>query len=145
LHFHGPRKSNNPSITLVQKTRQASPRTRLFANTDGNIASVRRLHTAATWAPWFDEFETDFESAATEARNALANERDLLDERDSKEVREKAVVLSGHPSFNSGRPSFEKRLFLADQLFPKLDDQKLQKITSRAEKLDWLQKSGFKP
>ena len=103
------------------------------------------LHNSGVWPLWRDEFDSELQSAEEEAREALSDELNRINERDSKEICKKAVILSDHPAFNFGRPSFEKRLFLAGQFFQKLASQELQAITNHAEKLDWLNKSGFKP
>jgi hypothetical protein len=57
---------------------------------------------------------------------------------ESTRVRE----LAAHPAFNMGRPSFEKRLFLAGELFPDQDDRSLSQITTDAQNLDWAAKGG---
>jgi hypothetical protein len=64
---------------------------------------------------------------------------------DSEEIRQKAEVLAMHPAFNAGRTSFDKRVFLAENLFPNLDPATLHRITKRAENLEWLTKTRFVP
>jgi hypothetical protein len=41
-----------------------------------------------------------------------------------------------------GRPSLEKRLFLAGELFPDQDDRSLSQITTDAQNIDWAAKGG---
>ncbi|MEY2394093.1 MAG: hypothetical protein QOF94_438 [Acidobacteriaceae bacterium] len=103
------------------------------------------LNRSIAHPAWREEFATELERIEEDARNTLADERHTLSNRDSAEVREKAAVLANHASFNAGRTSFEKRAFLAEKLFPGLDPGQLHAITQRAENLDWLNKSGFKP
>jgi hypothetical protein len=102
------------------------------------------LHICVSQPAWRNELDSDLESFEEEVRVALIAERNLLDKHDSKEVREKATLLAAHPSFNAGRTSFEKRAFLAENLFPDIEPQKVQDVTRRAEALDWLNKTGFK-
>lgn len=101
--------------------------------------------TSMSRPTWRDEFWAEVESLEEGARNALDEERSEFRRRDSADVREKVAILVNHASFNAGRTSFDKRVFLAEQLFPDLDPDQLQAITRRAENLDWLNKSGFKP
>jgi hypothetical protein len=108
------------------------------------VAKLSVLHICASQPAWRDEFDSDLESLEEAARVALLADQNLLNEQDSKEVREKATLLAVHPSFNAGRTSFEKRAFLAENLFPDLEPQKVQDVTRRAEALDWLKKTGFK-
>jgi hypothetical protein len=102
------------------------------------------LHICVSQPEWRDEFGADLESLEEELRVALSAESDSLNAHEIKEVKEKATLLAAHPSFSAGRTSFEKRVFLAENLFPGLDPQKLQEVTRRAESLDWLGKTGFK-
>lgn len=53
-------------------------------------------------------------------------------------------LVEGHPSFSAGRTSFEKRVFLAEHLFPEVDPENLNAIVRRAENIDWLTESEFK-
>jgi hypothetical protein len=101
--------------------------------------------TSTSRPTWCDEFQAEVESFEEEARNALDEERSEFHKRDSAEVCEKAAILVNHPLFGAGRTSFEKRVFLAEQLFPDLAPDRLQAITHRADNLDWLNKSGLKP
>ena len=102
------------------------------------------LLTSVSRPAWREEFEAELEALEEEIAVARDDERLVLSKHDSAEVREKAAILASHPSFNAGRTSFEKRAFLAEQLFPDLDAEHLQAITRRAENIDWLNKSGFK-
>ena len=101
--------------------------------------------TSVLSPPWREEFDAELEAVEQLISENHEEERLALNKRDSAEVREKAAILADHPSFNAGRTSFEKRAFLAEQLFPNLDPELLQAITRRAENIDWLNKSAFKP
>jgi hypothetical protein len=103
------------------------------------------LLTAISRPAWRDVFDAEFEAIREESSSSEYDDGFALSDRDRAEVREKAVVLAGHPSFNSGRTSFDKRVFLAETLFPDTKPKVLQAITRRAENIDWLNKSGFKP
>ena len=100
------------------------------------------LHTAIARPDWRDAFDSELESIKDEIESLRDEEREGLSKRDDQEVREKAEILANHASFNAGRISFEKRAFLAEHLFPGLDPERIGAITRRAEKLDWLKKSG---
>lgn len=67
---------------------------------------------------WYDEFQAEVESFEEGAQSALDEKHPEFRRRDSTEVREKAAILAGHASFSAGRTSFDKRVFLAEQLFP---------------------------
>ncbi len=103
------------------------------------------LHTAIARPDWRDDFDNELEIIKFEIESERDEEREGLSKRDSQEVREKAEILANHASFNAGRISFEKRAFLAEHLFPGLNPERISAITHRAEKLDWLNKSGFRP
>lgn len=98
------------------------------------------LHTTIALASWRDEFDANLEAILEGVREqsaqAMEADRDVCKHR----VQKNAATLIAHPSFSAGRPSFEKRLFLAETLFPDLDAQELQEVTSHAEKLAWLSK-----
>jgi hypothetical protein len=103
------------------------------------------LHTALARPDWRDEFADELDAIKDDIEIQLTSERENIRLRDSQEVREKAELLANHPSFSAGRISFEKRLFLAQHLFSGLDPEQISAITRRAENLDWLNRSGFKP
>lgn len=102
------------------------------------------LLTSVSRPQWREEFDAELEALEEEIATARDEERFALSRQDSAEVREKAIVLADHPSFNTGRTSFEKRAFLAEQLFPDLKPEQRQAITRRAENIDWLNKTGLK-
>jgi|GEM_PF-2464593 len=100
------------------------------------------LHTAVSTPTWSDEFDAALEDIAETLEQEASEQQSVLDSTDSQDVREKAVTLAAHPSFSAKPVSFEKRLFLAEQLFQNFDQKKLERITTRAVNLDWLTKSG---
>ncbi|MDE2462511.1 MAG: hypothetical protein KGO02_02170 [Alphaproteobacteria bacterium] len=100
--------------------------------------------TSASRPSWRELFDTDLEAVEEEISTLRESERYDLEQRDSAEVREKSTMLANHPSFNAGRTSFDKRMFLAEHLFPDVDLKTLHAITRRAENIDWLTRSGFK-
>lgn len=102
------------------------------------------LHTAIARPNWREDFSDELDVIKDDIGSQLVSERENTRLRDSQEVREKAALLASHPSFNAGRISFEKRLFLAQHLFVDLDPEQISAITRRAENLDWLNKSGFR-
>jgi len=103
------------------------------------------LHASVTTADWSDEFDGALERIVADLRQEAEDEEFNLDNTDSEEICEKAEVLAAHKSFCTGRTSFDKRVFLAENLFPNLEPSTLHRITKRAENLDWLTKTGFVP
>jgi hypothetical protein len=100
------------------------------------------MHMCVNSTSWSDEFDKALDDVVTEIVEESAAKKTLLDERDDAVIRENAKILAAHHAFNSGRPSFAKRVFLAEKLFPGVNEDVLDRITERAEKLDWLKRAG---
>ncbi len=49
-----------------------------------------------------------------------------------------AKTLCEHPKFNDGRPSREKRIYLAESLFPDLDRMLILRIVDEAANMHWM-------
>ena len=49
-----------------------------------------------------------------------------------------AKTLCEHPKFNDGRPSREKRIYLAESLFPDLDRMLILRIVDEAANMLWM-------
>lgn len=102
------------------------------------------MHTTIASADWHDEFE----GAVDEALNGARSEREANGRAEAKavsaEIAAKAAILAAHPSFNFSRVSFEKRLTLAEALFPECEEDQLREVTRVAENLFWLEQSGFR-
>lgn len=125
---------------------------REFSPYDGQIGATIAsfmvdsiLHTLVSTAAWHDAFGEAIDVVLETAR-ADANASRLSDHSESgTERKRRAVLLAAHPSFNYGRVSFDKRMTLAEALFPDCDQGELAEITRQAEQLFWLNQSGYKP
>lgn len=112
---------------------------------DGELASLLAsfvfdgvLHSVFEQTKWLDEFE----SRADELDTLLANEGHQQEEHVIKitaaKISEQAKALCAHVKFNDGRPSKEKRIYLARFLFPDLDRRELHDLVEEATNMDWL-------
>lgn len=101
------------------------------------------LHSVYGSAAWYDDFETAIEDVISQAGESAGQERRIVDSATAARVEAMAMELSNHPSFNHGRVSFEKRLVLAEAVFPDDDSDARFDATRRAEALFWLAQSGF--
>lgn len=101
------------------------------------------LHSVYGSAAWYDDFETAVEDIISQASESAGHERRAVDSATAARVEAMAVELSNHSSFNHGRVSFEKRLVLAEAVFPDDDPDARFDATRRAENLFWLAQSGF--
>jgi hypothetical protein len=124
---------------------------RRFASHDGQIGATIAsfmidgvLHTAVSTATWHDEFGDAVEAILEGAREGASAGQIAKNSEKAKAIESKAFVLVKHPSFNHGRVSFDKRMALAETLFPDCDPHTLSEITRRAENLFWLEQSGVK-
>lgn len=100
------------------------------------------FYSSISTPDWQDEFDEHKTESIDAARRALSDDAQSRETNTRAEIRERGAALAAHASFNAGRPSFDKRLFLAEQLFPDLDDQQLHEVTSYAEKQDWFTKTN---
>ncbi len=103
------------------------------------------LHTASASADWHDAFDAVVDEAVAAAKESAETHGRVQTQKVSAEINAMAIELAGHPSFNFGRVSFEKRLILATALFSAAEEDQLHEVTRRAESLFWLQQSGFRP
>lgn len=101
------------------------------------------LHSLYGSAAWYDDFETAIDDVISQAGESAGQERRIVDSATAARVEAMAVELSNHPSFNHGRVSFEKRLVLAEAVFPDDGPDARFDATRRAENLFWLAQSGF--
>ena len=101
------------------------------------------LHSVYGSAAWYDDFETAIEDVISQAGESSGQERLTVDSATAARVEAMAMELSNHPSFNHGRVSFEKRLVLAEAVFPDDDSDARFDASRRAESLFWLTQSGF--
>jgi hypothetical protein len=100
------------------------------------------LHVGQVMEEWYEGIEGEFDEKVAEIRGELSADEAIRDTAVSRLIRKHARELAAHPAFNMGRPSFEKRLFLAGELFPDQDDRSLSQITIDAQNIDWAAKGG---
>jgi hypothetical protein len=91
---------------------------------------------------WYEAIEGECDEKVAEILSELSAGEAIRDTAASRTIRKYARELAAHPAFNMGRPSFEKRLFLAGELFPDQDDRSLSQITTDAQNIDWAVKGG---
>jgi|JI10StandDraft_1071094.scaffolds.fasta_scaffold219671_2 hypothetical protein len=100
------------------------------------------LHIGQVTEEWYEAIEGEFDEKVAEILSELSAGEAIRDTAASRTIRKYARELAAHPAFNMGRPSFEKRLFLAGELFPDQDDRSLSQITTDAQNIDWAVKGG---
>jgi hypothetical protein len=100
------------------------------------------LHASLTETRWYEGLEASLQERTTEIQTERAEAGVVENLADAADIRKKALELVAHPAFNFNRPSFEKRLFLAQQLFDGCDDPTLSRITTEAQNIDWATKGG---
>jgi len=101
------------------------------------------MHTAIASADWHDAFDEAVDETLDAARAEAETQGRAGAKTANAEIAAKAAILAAHPSFNFSRVSFEKRLTLAEALFPEWEEPELREITRVAENLFWLRQSGF--
>lgn len=103
------------------------------------------LHASSASAEWHDAFDKVVDETLALATDDAQSRGRVEASAASADIVAKAAVLAGHPSFNFGRVSFEKRQTLAAAIFPECDVHTIREVTRYAENLFWLEESGFKP
>jgi hypothetical protein len=96
------------------------------------------LHTVCERASWVAEFEesADALQQSLDEQGWMRNEeREALE---SEDFRAKAKQLCEHSKFNDGRPSHDKRSYLARSLFPDVDGTDIHRIVNEATNMSWL-------
>ena len=100
------------------------------------------LHASLTETGWYEDLEASLQERTVEIQTERVEAGVVENLADAADIRKKALELVAHPAFNFNRPSFEKRLFLAQQLLEGCDDLTLSRITTEAQNIDWATKSG---
>jgi hypothetical protein len=95
-------------------------------------------HTAYEGTGWLNKFQDDAREAVEALNEERQREDDAESELDAAKTREYATTLSEHPKFNEGRVSREKREYLAQSLFPDLDDMEISGVVDEATNMNWL-------
>jgi hypothetical protein len=96
------------------------------------------LHTVFEQTEWLDEFETRADDIEVLLNNQRQQELSQSSAAETAKTREHAKKLCGHPKFNDGRPSREKREYLARSLFPELDRAEISRVVEEATNMSWL-------
>lgn len=101
------------------------------------------LHFTEASALWMVEFESKLEDLVSEAREASNGERQRARDAESAHVEALARRLLADPAFHFGKTSAAKRHLLASAMFPDEDSRLLDEVVDLAQRLDWLNQSGF--
>lgn len=96
------------------------------------------LHTLYDDAEWYTELEKQAEELKSQVYVACERKEDEEDKKMKAIVREHAKKLVEHPKFTEGRPSKEKRTYLAESLFADLDTYLVYRIVDEASNMAWL-------
>jgi hypothetical protein len=119
-----------------------------FAHYDGQMESflvtfvvdgvLHSVFEQETWAANFENGVQALEALFDAERNRVL---ECEFESDRAELRQHAERLCAHPKFNEGRPSREKREYLARSLFKDLDGREISWIVDEATNMQWLNAS----
>ncbi|RKF34461.1 hypothetical protein [Paraburkholderia fungorum] len=99
------------------------------------------LHTLYADAEWYTELAKQAEELKSQVYVARECKEDEEDKKMKALVREHAKVLCEHPKFTEGRPSKEKRTYLAESLFPDLETYLIYRVVDEASNMAWLTNS----
>lgn len=99
------------------------------------------LHTLYDDAEWYTELEKQAEELKSQVYVARERKEDEEDKKEKAVIREHAKMLCAHPKFTEGRPSKEKRTYLAESLFPDLETYLVYRIVDEASNMAWLMNS----
>ena len=101
------------------------------------------LHSTDASASWMEEFDSHLEDLASAAREASNGERERANAAEAAHVEALARRLLADPAFHFGKTSAAKRHLLATAMFPNEDTRLLDEVVDLAQRLDWLEQSGF--
>lgn len=96
------------------------------------------LHTVFEQTEWLDEFESRADDLETLLDEHRQRQLDQYSATEAARIREHAKMLWEHPKFNDGRPSREKREYLARSLFPDLGRAEISGVVEEATNMSWL-------
>lgn len=96
------------------------------------------LHTFYDDAEWYTELEKQAEELKSQVDVARERKEDEEDKEEKAVIREHAKTLCEHPKFTEGRPSKEKRTYLAESLFPDLETYLIYRVVNEASNMAWL-------
>jgi hypothetical protein len=102
------------------------------------------LHTTMEVAEWLTDFEDRIALIGDEIGELTEERRRAGQETEARHIETLAKQLAADPAFNFGRTSAAKRLLLAQTMFPSETSRLLQLVVELAERIDWLEQSGFR-
>lgn len=116
-----------------------------WAKKNGQVSTIASsfvvdnvVHLVWEQPAWIDEFEVDAEDLQSSLAEGMRLVKEQRARTDHARFSDAAKELCNHPKFSAGRPSFEKREYLARSLFPELDDYAIRSIVEEATNMDWL-------
>ena len=95
------------------------------------------LHYCFEKEEWYESFEFQSEEVADRLGTVLSENKFNSTLASSREISQKATVLEKDSAFNF-KPSREKRIFLAEKLFPECDSSEIYRIVDEAINIGWL-------
>lgn len=95
------------------------------------------LHIATATAEWDTDFVSDFSGIAESLREQVQTEGDADNLREASAIRDMAKALIEHPKYKAPKATKDRKQFLAEELFPDLDEETLSDVLLLAENLDW--------
>lgn len=101
------------------------------------------LHSTEASAFWMEEFEAQLGDLAADAREVSNGDRERARAAEESHVQTLARRLLADPAFHFGKTSAAKRHLLATAMFPDEDERLLHEVVDLAQRLDWLDQSGF--
>lgn len=134
-----------PSEKQLLADSKVAPVLKRFASYDGQVESFLAsfvvdgvIHSVYEQEQWGLEFDEAVDELKTLLRVERRTRNDADYEVQRTQMRQHAATLCAHPKFSEGRPSKEKREYLAQSLFPKLDDRLVSRIVDEATNMLWL-------
>ena len=101
------------------------------------------LHSTEASASWMEEFESRLGDLKAEVHQASNDERERARDAEAAHVETLARRLLADPAFHFGKSSAAKRHLLATAMFPGEGSRLLDEVVDLAQRLDWLEQSGF--
>jgi hypothetical protein len=114
---------------------------------DGEISGIYAsfmldgVHNIYVMSPdWYDEFDEQVEEVAEAIREVRSGRVATQREGITQIIKGHARKLRKNPHFNAiPKPSREKRMYLAREVFPGLDDMVIQQVVDEAINMEWLE------
>lgn len=100
------------------------------------------LHLCFVEAEWFTSFQVEASELVDRLKIVSRENQKNADFKVALDIKAKAATLADHAAFNLNRAGREKRIYLAEQLFPECDYSTISRIVDEATNIDWLKKQG---